>query len=321
MRRLPVLQLALWLFNATAAMAVVAFTFFYFISPSEPEPLPRWKPKPAPSDPSAGRRSAATYRAIWETPLPVRPQLLVVEGPKPGPVPSKPLLSKLFILTGTFASDDPRAGLAVLTEISTKNTVLVSTNQVVPGTTARVDAIRKDRIIASDPDGRSEELIVKAELPSGAAAGAPGGNPGLRPPVGPRPDGGLSAPALPIDPKSFKTEQDRSNPNLWNVDSKEKQYLMKTLPDLRNLIGVRPVMGSDGNMNGVQVENIHPSSLLRERGIQPGDIIRKVNGVPITSQEQGDQFMNTPSIRNSLRYDIELERAGQVFTITYQVNR
>jgi type II secretion system protein C len=320
MRRLPVFQVSLGLFNAAAALAIVAFTFFYFISPSEPEPLPRWKPKPAPVDPAAGRRSAATYRAIWETPLPVRPQEAKVETKVEKVEAPRQLLAKLFILTGTFASDDPRAGLAVLTEISSKNTVLVSTNQTVPGTTARVDAIRKDRIIATHPDGQSEELIVKAEIPSGTADAGHGGRTG-RPPAGPRPDGALSAPAIPFDLSSSKTQRDPSNPNLWNVDTKEKQYLLKTLPDLRNQVGVRPVMGSDGNMSGVQIENIHPSSLLRERGIQAGDIIRKVNGIPITSQDQGDQFMNNPSVRNSLRYDIEVERSGQIFTVTYQINR
>jgi len=317
MKRLSAAQSALWLYNTAAALAVVYVTLFYFIAPVETEDLARlrvWKPKPAPADAGAGKRTAAAYRAVWETPLPVRYVPLSTPAPPtppPGPPPG-PDIAKLFALTGTVATDDPRAGLAVLLEIASKKTLMLAAEKTLPGTSARIVEIRKDHIVV-DSGGKTEKLFVKAEIP--AAAATPSGRDGRGgPPLPPS----IAVPA--VDPKSFRTQRDTSNPNLWNVDRNEKQYLMKSLPDLRNQIGVRPVV-KDGAMNGVQVESIQPGSFLNDRGLSTGDIIRKVNGIAITSQEQGDQLMANPNIRNAARYDLEIERAGQVFTVTYQINR
>jgi type II secretion system protein C len=319
MRRLAAVQFALGLFNAAAAAAVVYVTFAYFIAPAETEDLARlraWKPKAAPVDAAAGKRTAASFRAAWETPLPVRyvPPAAPSAPPAPPEAPQGPDIAKLFSLTGTVATDDPRAGLAVLLELASKKTLLLAAEKPLPGTSARIVEIRKDHVVVASGT-KTEKLFVKAEIPSAAPAPpgrtAPGaGGPPLPPPV--------VGPA--VDPKTFRTQRDMTNPNLWNVDRNEKQYLMKSLPDLRNQVGVRPVM-KDGAMNGVQIESIQPSSILSDRGISTGDIIRKINGIAITSQEQGDQLMANPNIRNAARYDLEIERAGQVFTITYQINR
>ena len=74
-------------------------------------------------------------------------------------------------------------------------------------------------------------------------------------------------------------------------------------------------------MEGIQIENVQSNSILRERGIQAGDVIRSVNGIPITSQDQGNDLMNTPQIRNATRYDVVIERQGQTINMTYEVGK
>lgn|GEM_PF-6193689 len=317
MRRLSIALLLLRLFNAAAALAILYVTLFYFIAPVETEDFAKlrgWAMKPAPPASGAGPRTPDSFRAVWETPLPVRP--VETEPPKPtdkAESPQAPRLDDLFTLAGTIASDDPRAGMAVVVVKASKQTHLLAADSNLPGTVARITGIHKDHIVVLNA-GKEERLAVKDEIT--AAPPDPRDRRVRRPETAPP-----APPPLPsVDPASFRTERDPTNPNLWNVDRNEKQYLMKNISSLRDQMGLRPVMTGD-KMSGVQVESLQPNSILSNRGLCAGDIIRKINGIAITSEDQGNQFLANPNIRNAARYDIEVERAGQVFTITYQINR
>ncbi len=314
MRRFSFAILLLRLFNAATALAVLYVTLVYFISPVETKDytgLRDFRMAPAPPVSGAGPRTPDSFRAVWETPMPVR--LVVAEAApvvKPE-APPPPDLEALFTLTGTIASDDPRAGMAVVTVNASKEMHMLAADTNLPGTAARITGVLKDHIVVQNA-GKEERLFVKDEIPAG--------------PPDPRdrrarPSTPSSRPALPpVDPRSFRTERDTANPNKWNVDRNEKQYLMKNLDSLRDQMGIRPVMAG-GQMSGVQIESIKPDSILSDRGLSTGDIIRKINGIAITSEDQGNQLMANPNIRNAGRYDLEIERAGQVFTVTYQINR
>jgi type II secretion system protein C len=326
MRRFTVLRAIFGFFNAAVAVAILVFTYLYFITPAETKDLSglhKWKMKPVPADPGAARRTAATYRSIWETPLPVHPVVRAEKTPDaPPPPPPRTPIEKLFTLTGTVATDNPKAGMAVLVEISSKKTLMRSADQTLPGASARIIAIFKDRIVVEDGK-ETEILFIKAETTPAASTAGPvaKGAAGL-PSHLPSPTGNVPPSpgvAASIDPASFNTQRDAMNPNKWNVDRQEKQYLLRNLSTLGDQVNVRPVLSSDGKMTGVQVEKFAPNTFLRERGIETGDIIRKVNGIAITSQEQGNQLMNNPQIRYAPRYDLEVERNGQVYTYTYQV--
>jgi type II secretion system protein C len=321
MRRLSMAILALRFYNVTAALVIVYITLFYFIAPVETEDyaqIRRFRMKPAPTASRTGPRTPETFRAVWETPLPVRH--VPPETPKPvekAEAPKVPPLDTLFALNGTIASDDPRAGMAMLTVLESKEQLMLTADAVLPGNVGVLTGIHKDHIVVLS--GKEEKkLYVKDEIPDAppdprSARRRPTRTSSRRPTPS-RP------PLPPVDPRSFRTQRDTSNPNKWNVDRNEKAYLMKNMASLRDEMGIRPVM-TGGKMSGVQIENIKQGSLLGQRGLVRGDIIRKINGIAITSEDQGNQLMANPNIRNSSRYVIEVERAGQVFSLTYQINR
>lgn len=68
---------------------------------------------------------------------------------------------------------------------------------------------------------------------------------------------------------------------------------------------------------GLEVQWIQNDSLLKRLGVQRGDVIRSVNGIPFTNM--GDIANSISSLMTSERFDVEVTRGGQNTALRYVV--
>lgn len=68
---------------------------------------------------------------------------------------------------------------------------------------------------------------------------------------------------------------------------------------------------------GLEVQWIQSDSILKRLGVQKGDVIKSVNGIPFTNM--GDIANSISSLMNSERFDVEVTRGGKSEALRYVV--
>ena len=68
---------------------------------------------------------------------------------------------------------------------------------------------------------------------------------------------------------------------------------------------------------GLEVQWIQNDSILKRLGVQRGDVVKSVNGIPFTNM--GDIANSINSLMNSERFDVEVTRGGQPTNLRYVV--
>ena len=68
---------------------------------------------------------------------------------------------------------------------------------------------------------------------------------------------------------------------------------------------------------GLEVQWIQSDSILKRLGVQRGDVIKSVNGIPFTNM--GDIANSINSLMNSERFDVEVTRGGKSQALRYVV--
>jgi S1-C subfamily serine protease len=69
---------------------------------------------------------------------------------------------------------------------------------------------------------------------------------------------------------------------------------------------------------GLKIESVAPGSLGAMRGLIPGDVIKDINGQPLTSLADIRTLMNSPALRQSSGLRLTLERAGKPVILEYR---
>ena len=69
---------------------------------------------------------------------------------------------------------------------------------------------------------------------------------------------------------------------------------------------------------GLQIQWIQNDSILKQLGVQKGDVIKAINGIPFTNM--GDIANSINSLMNSERFDVEVDRGGKATALRYVVH-
>ena len=97
------------------------------------------------------------------------------------------------------------------------------------------------------------------------------------------------------------------------VSSETVNQLVQNPFDELKRIRIRP----SESAGGLEVQWIQNDSILKKLGVQKGDIIRSVNGIPFTNM--GDIANSINSLMNSERFDVEVTRGGKPAALRYVV--
>lgn len=97
------------------------------------------------------------------------------------------------------------------------------------------------------------------------------------------------------------------------VSSETVQQLVQNPFEELKRIRIRP----SETAGGLEVQWIQNDSILKRLGVQKGDVIRSVNGIPFTNM--GDIANSINSLMNSERFDVEVTRNGKPEALRYVV--
>ena len=97
------------------------------------------------------------------------------------------------------------------------------------------------------------------------------------------------------------------------ISSELVSQLVQNPFDELKRIRIRP----NESAGGLEVQWIQNESILKRLGVQKGDVIRSVNGIPFTNM--GDIANSINSLMNSERFDVEVTRKGESTALRYVV--
>jgi general secretion pathway protein C len=110
----------------------------------------------------------------------------------------------------------------------------------------------------------------------------------------------------------FRLNVARTGTNSFNLSRKELDDALRD-PNQLNYLGA---LGTPAG-GGVRMEQAPPGSLAQKLGLQPGDVIRKVNGQPIASQ--GDLARIYTQFNSLSLVQAEVQRGGNTLQLSYSI--
>jgi type II secretory pathway component PulC len=222
-------------------------------------------------------------------------------GPVAGPAVGGPVR---LTLTGTFIFGPLAFAMVIGPDGRTEE--VYRTGECIPRTDADRDApctsaqgklveVERDRIAVMF-GGQRAVITMEAQPAPGSAHEVP------RPPgEAPAPPGNVS--------------QTRSGNNIeMHLPAAEVEKTFENFAEIVKQALVVP-FAKDGATVGFQIQRIQPGSVFQRIGLQNMDVIRGVNGQPITTADQALRLFSL--FRNERRVDLELDRGADSLKMSY----
>jgi len=185
-----------------------------------------------------------------------------------------------LVLTGTLAVSDPKQGLAIIGETAQSGRVY-AVGGTLPGG-VRLHEVYQDRVVL-DRDGTLETL----PLPRQTLAGAGGARPALSP------NGNGGEPPL----------------------SESVQQLIAQGPEVIGQI-LRPMPTyANGQLKGFRVYAGRDRQKFAKLGLQAGDLVTQINGVPLSDPQRGMEILKSLGSAGSAQVTIERGGATQQLSV------
>ena len=213
-------------------------------------------------------------------------------------------------LKGTVVGLDPSYSWAVIENMTTRKQDLYKVGDVVSG--AQIIEIYRNRVILKR-EGKEEILMVFEEDKIAKLAGQepvqslPSGQspPGPAPPGVNGPEGG-----------SARGAPTKVGENQWAFSKDDVNSAINNANEILSQINIAPYF-EEGAARGYKVENIQEGSLINQAGFKSGDIVKRVNGMPIETPDQLIQAYQ--KLKDTTNIQVEVERDGRTITLDYQI--
>ena len=130
--------------------------------------------------------------------------------------------------------------------------------------------------------------------------------------------GGIEIPKVEGNP--FRpTETTLFRQNHYVLGTEDTAYLAENYPavltnDLRYKTHVDP---NTGRRDGIEIQTVRPGSIAERHGAQPGDILKSINGHPVSSDQEAMSFVRNNQDKYT-SWEVEILRLGRTVTLTFQ---
>ena len=204
-----------------------------------------------------------------------------------------------LVLRGTFAGSDPASGIAVIAAAGEPERAVRAGEDVVAG--VRLAEVHADRVVLSR-NGVEETLVLPRDR-NFAPADVVRPTPGRASSRTAAPAGAGSAPATGSSGSAAPAS-----------DAQQTLARLRRDPaELARRVQVVPVM--DGTrMAGVRLAAGGDAALLGQLGLQPGDVVTAVNGLPVDSLARGQDIM--AGLANARSVRVTVQRGGTPTELT-----
>jgi hypothetical protein len=279
--------------NALLATALLAFTGRYLVAPARVDPLRDLDLSAAAPSPPRPAPEAPSEKALIQLPNPLQ------KSPKPKPPPLD------AILMGALpASHSGNATAFLHSNAGHRETIARMGEPILRNGKADpefegwlLSDLGKDFAVFTNRHGERVALEIEA-------LGTSDREPDRRPPA---PLG------EPYRPETYRSRRlaFTDNREIWGIDEKELDWAAQ---NLRRSLD-RDVQISLGAGGGLRIDALSPDSMPAARGVRPGDILREVNGRPISSLGDLQAILSNPP-KSGLQ--LGLDRAGKSLVIEYR---
>ncbi|MCX7591864.1 MAG: hypothetical protein N2255_09580 [Kiritimatiellae bacterium] len=226
----------------------------------------------------------------------------------PQTAPSEGALSARFRLVGTyFESSDAGSDVrrAVLDDLQHGTQRIVSENDLLDD--VLVVRIYRDHVVLRK-EQREEELWLG--FASGSQASASG--------IG---EAGTTAEEE-IMTDRFGGRRVAENQWIFRRD-RLLEYYKQLMDEPRRLLAVfdsmKPVYDENRKITGYQLEMVGEKDFYEAVGLRNGDIVRKVNSLPMTNRRRAEYFISEFVNDRANAFVLEVERDGQIQKLIYQI--
>lgn len=250
-------------------------------------PLPAWPPV------------AATQTCDWTLFQSVNPQ----------PASEAGSLTKLFRLAGTFLVEGAGAAQirkAVLDDLRSKREEIVTEGESIDD--VKVVRVFRERVVLGR-GGREEELWLSFSRPSGSSTS------------GVERAAGVEAGGLPVLDKFGGT---RVGEHRWvfKRDSLIAYYQeLRDNPErlLKVFDSLRPLYDNQQKITGYELSVEGEPEFFQATGLEPGDIVRKVNEMPMTNRRRAEFLLNEFIGGRANAFLFDIERGGSPVELRYEI--
>ena len=104
--------------------------------------------------------------------------------------------------------------------------------------------------------------------------------------------------------------------NSYAVDESSVDYLTENINKLITYVRIIPYFES-GNAAGFRMAAIRPGSVFQQLGFKAGDIIKNVNGVPLTSPEK--IYTIFQNLKDEKQIEVDILRRGKKSSLKYEI--
>ena len=189
-------------------------------------------------------------------------------------------------LVGLVTADNPDDGRAIIVENSRPERLYAAGDTIGSGA-ARLHQIHVDRVILERDGGYETLRLPRADgTTNGSVAAEP-----VR--------AAARAPAPAVDEPRIRRSEWLSDP----------ERLLQT-------VRARPVI-RDGALYGLEVRPTRNAREFQQAGLQPGDVLTSVNGIPLSSIQDTDELFR--DLSGQTRIDVVVERDGQAVPLSVQL--
>ncbi len=209
-------------------------------------------------------------------------------------------------LRGLIYGGDPFSGLAVLEDTIKKNISSFMVGDIIAEDTKLIE-VHPKKIILQRSSGKEfieleEPELVRSKRKKNTAKAK----------EAPKfASGGV--------PETFKEEgfERKGGQIMMSADYKRKvlgQDLAKVLQDAK----AEPYL-VNGELSGFRLTRIREDSIYQKSGFLEGDLVKEINGLPLTDTAQAIKLLN--SLKDEREIEVRLERDSKNLTISLQVNQ
>jgi hypothetical protein len=321
MQKARLVNFSCWVLNALLGMAIIVFLYRFILFPARTSvaediegDVAMETPAPVPEVP---KREVAEYKPIWETAFKAPEKPVDPAAAGAGAAVGPPADQLFTIKLVTIVENAPELGSVVVEKKGGEQRFLVIGDRWLdaggPGTCLELREVRlqlgagdvKEYRAAFLYNGQAVELKYVEGVAGTSSVDVPKG--GTRP----RPD-------ATTNPTDFKSYRDPNDPNRWFIDTREREYAFQNEAIVFNQIDMRPYV-QDGVTTGMLISRVDGGSLPDRRGLKVGDVVQTINGVKVDSIEAVKRIIQDNSIRSADSVAVELERAGQKMSVTFQI--
>ncbi len=197
---------------------------------------------------------------------------------------AKPVRKDLT-LVGTLVSG---AESTALIEVG-KEITLFHLDDPFPGG-GRIELIQRNRVVIRNQDESTTELAIQEEGVTQYSANAN---------------------------QSAATGVRSVGDNRWQVSRATAEAARVNIAEEMRLAQMEPRI-INGQTAGFLVSKLNPRSILSQMGVRRGDVILKVNSMPIDSPEKALQILQ--QLREARQLTVDLERQDEPMTFAYEIN-